>query len=138
MKWALTFKDATATEDGAEQQRQAIKDGDQNVGNRVRAKIVKNKTAPPFRMAEFDIMFNEGISASGDLLDLAVEDGYVQKSGAWFSSGELRMGQGRENAKQFLRENEDLAEELRAKVLQNRLGTGSEETAAVEDATTPS
>ena len=114
----------------------AIKDGDQNVGNRVRAKIVKNKTAPPFRMAEFDIMFNEGISASGDLLDLAVEDGFVQKSGAWFSAGELRMGQGRENAKQFLRENEDLATELRAKVLAKRMGTGEE--ALQEEAPMPS
>ena len=72
--------------------------------NRVRAKIVKNKTAPPFRQAEFDIMFDEGISASGDLVDLAVEDGFVQKSGAWFSAGEVRLGQGRENAKQFFRE----------------------------------
>jgi recombination protein RecA len=105
----------------------AIKDGDQNVGNRVRAKIVKNKTAPPFRQAEFDIMFNEGISASGDLVDLAVEDGFVQKSGAWFSAGEIRLGQGRENAKQFFRDNPDLANEIRAKILAKRLGTPAEE-----------
>jgi recombination protein RecA len=78
----------------------AIKDGDQNVGNRVRAKIVKNKMAPPFRMAEFDIMFNEGISVSGDLVDLAVEDNVIKKAGAWFSYGDVRLGQGRENAKQ--------------------------------------
>ena len=99
----------------------AIKDGEENVGNRVRAKVVKNKMAPPFRQAEFDIMFNEGISASGDLIDLAVEDGFVQKSGAWFSCGEIRMGQGRENAKQFLRDNPELFDELRSKIMANRL-----------------
>jgi recombination protein RecA len=98
----------------------AIKDGDKNVGNRVRARVVKNKLAPPFRDAEFDIMFDEGISASGDLLDLAVEDGIVDKSGAWFSYGEVRLGQGRENSKRFLRENEDLAAEVRQRVLVSR------------------
>ncbi|MEE2682138.1 MAG: recombinase RecA [Planctomycetota bacterium] len=99
----------------------AIKDGDKNVGNRVRAKIVKNKIAPPFRVAEFDIMFNEGISVSGDLVDLAVEDEIIKKSGAWFSYGEVRLGQGRENAKQFLRENQDLFAEIRGKVVLNRM-----------------
>ena len=98
----------------------AIKDGDQNVGNRVRARVVKNKLAPPFRDAEFDIMFNEGISASGDLLDLAVADDIVQKSGAWFSYGDVRLGQGRENSKQFLRDNEDLFEEIRKSVMVKR------------------
>jgi len=100
----------------------AIKDGENNVGNRVRAKVVKNKVAPPFRLAEFDIMFNEGISTSGDLLDLAVADGIAQKAGAWFSYGEIRLGQGRENSKQFLRDNPDLFVEMRAKVLESRLG----------------
>jgi recombination protein RecA len=99
----------------------AIKDGDQNVGNRVRAKIVKNKMAPPFRMAEFDIMFNEGISVSGDLVDLAVEDEVIKKAGAWFSYGEVRLGQGRENAKQFLREHQDVFAEIREKVVLNRM-----------------
>ena len=99
----------------------AIKDGDQNVGNRVRARVVKNKIAPPFRDAEFDIMFDEGISISGDLLDLAVESSVVDKSGAWYSYGELRIGQGREKAKEFLRENPDLFAEIRAKVLEIRL-----------------
>jgi len=96
----------------------SIKDGEQSVGNRVRAKVVKNKVAPPFRQTEFDIMFNEGISIAGDLLDLAVDHKVVDKSGAWFSYGEVRLGQGRENAKQFFRDNPDLAAEVRDKVLQ--------------------
>ncbi|MFG0327303.1 MAG: recombinase RecA [Phycisphaerales bacterium JB037] len=99
----------------------AIKDGENNVGNRVRARVVKNKVAPPFRQAEFDIMFDEGISAAGDLVDLAVEDKVCQKSGAWFSYGEVRLGQGRENAKQFLRDNPDLFKEIRAKILDIRI-----------------
>jgi recombination protein RecA len=82
-----------------------IKDGDQVTGGRTRVKIVKNKMAPPFREAEFDIMYGEGISREGDLLDLAVEKRIVEKSGAWFAYGGERLGQGRENAKQFLREN---------------------------------
>jgi recombination protein RecA len=95
----------------------AIKDGEENVGNRVRAKVVKNKVAPPFRQAEFDIMFNEGISATGDLIDLAVDAGVCQKSGAWFSYGEIRLGQGRERAKDFIKENQDLFSEIRQAVL---------------------
>ena len=98
----------------------AIKDADQNVGNRVRARVVKNKIAPPFREAEFDIMFDEGISAAGDLLDLAVNDGVVAKSGAWFSYGDLRLGHGRETAKIFLRDNADLFGEVRRAVLVKR------------------
>jgi len=95
----------------------SIKEGDTAVGNRVRAKVVKNKVAPPFRQAEFDIMFNEGISATGDLIDLAVETDVVQKSGAWFSFGEVRLGQGRENAKKFIKENTDLFTEIKSLVL---------------------
>ncbi len=98
----------------------AIKDGEQNVGNHVRARVVKNKIAPPFREAEFDIMFDEGISGAGDLLDLAVADGVVAKSGAWFSYGELRLGQGRENSKVYLRDNQDLSAEIRRAVLVKR------------------
>ena len=98
----------------------AIKEGDVNVGNRVRARVVKNKIAPPFRDAEFDIMFDEGISASGDLLDLAVSDEIIAKAGAWFSYGEIRVGQGRENAKLFLRENPDLFAEIKQAVLTKR------------------
>jgi len=95
----------------------SIKDGDVAVGNRVRVKVVKNKVAPPFRQAEFDIMFDEGISATGDLLDLAVEAEVVQKSGAWFSFNEVRLGQGRENSKQFFKDNPDLFEEVKRLVL---------------------
>ncbi len=111
----------------------AIKDGDQNVGNHVRARVVKNKIAPPFRDAEFDIMFNEGISVSGDLLDLAVDDNIIAKSGAWFSYGEIRLGQGRENAKLFLRENQDLFEEIRHAVKIKRGMIPSEKAPAAED-----
>jgi recombination protein RecA len=96
----------------------SIKEGDTAVGNRVRARVVKNKVAPPFRTAEFDIMFNEGISAAGDLLDLAVTAEVVDKSGAWFSFGDTRLGQGRENSKQFLKDNPDLFEEIKLKVFE--------------------
>ncbi|MCZ6735372.1 MAG: DNA recombination/repair protein RecA, partial [Planctomycetota bacterium] len=91
-----------------------------NVGNHVRARVVKNKVAPPFRDAEFDIMFDEGISVSGDLLDLAVVDGVVVKSGSWFSYGDLRLGQGRENSKAFIRDHADLFGEIRQAVLVKR------------------
>ena len=98
----------------------SIKEGDRAVGNRTRVRVVKNKVAPPFRQAEFDIMFDEGISASGDLLDLAVEEEVVQKSGAWFSFGETRLGQGRENSKTFIRENTDLFNEIKQLVLEKK------------------
>jgi recombination protein RecA len=95
----------------------AIKDGEEVTGSRTKVKVVKNKVAPPFREAEFDIMYGVGISREGDLLDLGVEKGVIEKSGTWFSYKGDRMGQGRENAKQFLRDNKDLAlqieEELR-------------------------
>ncbi len=99
---------------------QTIKDGDVSVGARTRARVVKNKIAPPFRDAEFDIMFDRGISYEGDLLDLAVLGNVVEKSGAWFNYKATRLGQGRENAKQFLFENKDLAEEIRQAVLQSK------------------
>ena len=82
-----------------------IKDRDQVVGNQTRVKVVKNKMAPPFRVVEFDIMYGEGISKTGELIDMGVAAGIVEKSGAWFSYGDQRIGQGRENAKQFLRDN---------------------------------
>jgi recombination protein RecA len=99
----------------------AIKDGERNVGNRVRAKVVKNKIAPPFREAEFDIMFNEGISTTGDLVDLAAEDGVVEKAGAWFSYKGTRIGQGRENAKAFIKDNPAMFAEIRQRVIEKRL-----------------
>jgi recombination protein RecA len=114
----------------------AIKDGESNVGNRVRARVVKNKIAPPFRDAEFDIMFNEGISASGDLLDMAVNDNIIAKSGAWFSYKDIRLGQGRENAKQFIRDNPDLFEEIRQQVLIHR-GVVVPQSDATEEAPEP-
>jgi recombination protein RecA len=95
---------------------ESIKDGSENVGNRVRAKIAKNKVAPPFRLAEFDIMFGEGISREGSLLDVAVEQGIVRKAGAWYTYDNDQLGQGRENAKHFLRENPEIAMQLQAKV----------------------
>jgi recombination protein RecA len=99
----------------------SIKEGDAVVGNHVRAKVVKNKVSAPFKTAEFDIMFNSGISTEGDLLDMATQDSIVEKTGAWFNYGQVRLGQGRENAKQFLRDNSDLLEEVRQAVLAKRL-----------------
>jgi len=91
---------------------QAIKEGGEVIGNRTKVTVKKNKVAPPFRVAEFDIMYNEGISRVGDVLDIAVEGGIVEKRGSFYSYGETRLGQGRENAKQFLRENPDLGLEI--------------------------
>jgi recombination protein RecA len=96
---------------------QTIKEAEVSIGNRTRARVVKNKIAPPFRDAEFDIMFDRGISYEGDLLDLAVLTNIVEKSGAWFNYKTTRLGQGRENSKQFLQDNKDLAEEIRQAVL---------------------
>jgi recombination protein RecA len=90
----------------------SIKDGERVIGNRVRAKIAKNKVAAPFRKAEFDIMFNQGISRSGDIVDLGVEAQVVEKSGTWFSYGEIRLGQGRENTKKFIESKPELLEEI--------------------------
>ena len=95
----------------------ALKDGEKVVGNRTRVKVVKNKMAPPFREVEFDILYGEGISREGDLVDLGAECGAVEKSGAWFGFGGDRIGQGRENAKQFLREHADVAKKIEAKIL---------------------
>ena len=100
---------------------EAIKQGDENVGNRTRVTVKKNKVAPPFRTAEFDIMFNEGISTVGDLLDLGVAEEVITKRGAFFSYGELRLGQGRENAKTFLVANPNIAVEIDA-LVRNRFG----------------
>ena len=122
---------------------QAIKVGDEVIGNRTRVKVVKNKVAPPFRTAEFDIMFNEGISKSGDVLDLATKFEVVAKRGAFFSYGDIRIGQGRENAKDYLRQNLDLMNEIDAVIRQKALsgeialpldiGGGEDASAASDD-----
>ena len=109
----------------------AIKDGDQVVGNRTRVKIVKNKVAPPFRMAEFDLMYGEGVSREGDLLDLAVDRRIVEKSGTWFSYSGERLGQGREKVKLFLKQNPEIFEAIDARV-RKELGITTEVEAATE------
>ncbi|MBT5667181.1 MAG: DNA recombination/repair protein RecA, partial [Rhodospirillaceae bacterium] len=97
----------------------AIKDRDDVVGNQTRVKVVKNKVAPPFKVVEFDIMYGEGISKTGELLDHGVNVGVVEKSGAWFSYESQRIGQGRENAKRFLRDNSDIADDIERKIREN-------------------
>jgi recombination protein RecA len=104
----------------------SIKDGDAIIGGRTRVKVVKNKVAPPFREAEFDILYGEGISREGDMLDLAVERKIVDKSGTWFAYGGDRLGQGRENAKQFLRENPETTQAIEDR-LRKELGLTREE-----------
>lgn len=94
----------------------AIKDGEENTGNRARVKVVKNKVAPPFRKAEFDIMFGEGISKTGEIVDLGTELGVIKKSGSWFSYGDTRLGQGRDAVKDLLRDNPELCEELEERI----------------------
>ncbi|RMH40342.1 MAG: recombinase RecA [Alphaproteobacteria bacterium] len=94
----------------------AIKDRDEVVGNSTRVKVVKNKVAPPFKQVEFDIMYGEGISKTGELIDMGVKAGIVEKSGSWYSYGDERIGQGRENAKQFLKENPDIAQEIENRI----------------------
>lgn len=94
-----------------------LKDGDEVIGNQVRVKVVKNKVAPPFKKAEFDLMFNEGISKVGELVDLGVEQGILQKSGSWYSYNDQKLAQGRDAAKNILRDNPDLANEIEAKIM---------------------
>jgi recombination protein RecA len=96
-----------------------IKERDEVVGNQTRVKVVKNKLAPPFKQVEFDIMYGEGVSKMGEIIDLGVKAGVVEKSGAWFSYDSVRIGQGRENAKTFLRNNPDMAGKIEAAVRQN-------------------
>ena len=112
----------------------AIKDGDRVVGNRTKVKVVKNKVAPPFREAEFDIMYGEGISREGDLLDLAVNNNIVEKCGSWFCYKGERIGQGRENARQFLKDNKDTMAKLELEVRKS-LGLIAPTAAPATDAT---
>ncbi|MBL4628145.1 MAG: DNA recombination/repair protein RecA, partial [Roseicyclus sp.] len=94
----------------------AIKDRDEIIGNATRVKVVKNKVAPPFKQVEFDIIYGEGISKHGELIDMGVKAGIVEKSGSWFSYGDERIGQGRENSKQFMRDNPSIADEIEDKI----------------------
>src|SRR5437660_7312696 len=97
-----------------------VKEGEEKIGSRVKVRVVKNKVAPPFRVAEFDLMYDRGISREGDLIDLAIDDKLIDKSGSWLNYGEVRLGQGRENAKQYLRDNPTLVDEITRKILDKR------------------
>jgi len=99
-----------------------VKEGEEIVGSRIKVKVVKNKVAPPFRVCEFDMMYSGGISREGDLMDLAMADKLIEKSGSWFNYGDTRLGQGRENAKQFLRDNPAITAEVTRKVMSTRIG----------------
>jgi recombination protein RecA len=110
-----------------------IKEGETTIGSRVKAKVVKNKMAPPFRQAEFDLMHDCGISKEGDLIDLALEDKIMEKSGGHHSYGEMRLGNGRENVKQFLRDNPALFEEISKKILEARGLAGNKANVAEEN-----
>jgi recombination protein RecA len=103
-----------------------IKDRDDIVGNTTRVKVVKNKVAPPFKQVEFDIMYGEGVSKVGEILDLGVKAGIVEKSGAWFSYDSVRIGQGRENAKTYLRENPEICERLEKTIRANTAGVAEQ------------
>jgi len=109
----------------------ALKAGNDTVGNQTKVKVVKNKVAPPFKVVEFDIMYGEGISREGSLLDIGIAEGVVQKSGAWFAYGDERLGQGRENAKQFLKENEEVRGRILAEIYE-KLGLDNPSTAALD------
>jgi recombination protein RecA len=114
----------------------ALKVGNDTVGNQTRVKVVKNKVAPPFKTVEFDIMYGEGISKEGSLLDIGIEHGVIQKSGAWFAYGEERIGQGRENAKQFLRENDEVRERILSDVYE-KLGLDQEASSDIQEEESP-
>jgi len=113
-----------------------IKEGEEVVGSRVKVKVVKNKVAAPFRQAEFDVGYGEGISKTGELLDIGLENKIIEKSGSWFSYGDVRLGQGRENAKLFIRENPDLSSEIEGKV-RRALGIGGPELHVIEGGEPP-
>lgn len=111
---------------------ETLKDGQNAVGNRTRVKVVKNKMAPPFKLAEFDILYGEGISREGSLIDFGVQEGFVQKSGAWYTYADDQLGQGKENARRFLKENPDLADGLEKQIKQ-KLGIGAKSEEDVPD-----
>jgi recombination protein RecA len=103
---------------------ETLKDGTEPVGNRVRVKVAKNKMAPPFRQAEFDLLFNQGISREGGLIDLGVDNGIIRKAGAWYTYEGDQLGQGKENVRQYLKDNPDLADEIEKKI-KEKLGIGA-------------
>lgn len=113
---------------------EAIKEGADVLGNRTKCKVIKNKVAPPFKSCEFDMIFGHGISRTGEILDYAIELGLVKKSGAWFSYNDMRIGQGRENAKKFIEENEDIRLELEEKIMENSQQLDNSEESGSEDA----
>jgi recombination protein RecA len=113
-----------------------IKEGEEVIGSRVKVKVVKNKCAAPFRQAEFDVGYGQGISKTGELIDIGIENKIIEKSGSWFSYGSVRIGQGRENAKQFLTENTDLMAEVEGKV-RKALGIGGPELTVIEGGMEP-
>ena len=111
---------------------ETLKQGNEMVGNRVKVKVAKNKCAPPFRVAEFDIMFGKGISRSGSIIDIGIELDMVSKSGSWFTYGDLRIGQGRENAKQYMEDHPDLMDEVEARIRGNSKAAAILSVGAVE------
>jgi recombination protein RecA len=116
----------------------SIKQGESVIGNRTRIKVIKNKVAPPFKQAEFDIMYNEGISRTGNVLDVGVRENLIQKGGAWFSYNDIRLGQGRENAKQYLKDNPDVMHQIENKIREKynlKIATPIDEKAAAKDET---
>jgi recombination protein RecA len=116
----------------------SIKQGESVIGNRTRIKVIKNKVAPPFKQAEFDIMYNEGISRTGNVLDVGVRENLIQKGGAWFSYNDIRLGQGRENAKQYLKDNPDVMHQIENKIREKynlKIVTPIDEKAAAKDET---
>jgi recombination protein RecA len=115
----------------------AIKKGDEIIGNHTRVKVVKNKVAPPFKQAEFDILYDEGISKEGELIDIGVEEGFVQKAGAWYSYGDDRIGQGKDNARLYLKEHPEAANEIEENIRKVRGVIQGEEDADPEAADTP-
>ncbi|WP_372448137.1 hypothetical protein [[Mycobacterium] fortunisiensis] len=115
---------------------ETLKDGTDAVGNRTRVKIVKNKVSPPFKQAEFDILYGQGISREGSLIDMGVEHGFIRKSGSWFTYEGEQLGQGKENARKFLLENVDVANEIEKKI-KEKLGIGAVVTAETTDDVLP-
>lgn len=112
---------------------ETLKDGTDAVGNRTRVKVVKNKVAPPFKQAEFDILYGLGISKEGSLIDMGVEHGFIRKSGSWYTYEGDQLGQGKENARKFLLENTDIRDEIEKKI-KEKLGIGADVTAVTDDA----